>query len=123
MNIGSGVGGNVGGPIQPSVRELETTAATVAARANLKLAPDTLNLPLLEMDYDARRYQSSSNRPLLAGSLFFERVSSARWDQPSTDEGWHSNYDALVLMLPDDLRSAFLADLKLPPGQRNPNFV
>jgi len=119
---GSGSGGSIGGPIQPTIYELETNAATNTAKAYLKVVADTLDIPLLQMDYSALRYQSSANRPVLPNALFSERVNTGG-PQTGPSDAWVSTYDNLLQLLPPDFQAAFLANLQLPRASQNPNFV
>lgn len=121
-SIGSGVGGGIGGPQQPSVREQEQTAATEALKlmAGLSLLKDTLEIPFSQMGGNIWKYQSNASRPALPpltstrGPASFEDLK---------DTSWKKNLENLVNLIPSELKSDYLAEMNLPLDQRNIDFV
>lgn len=119
-SAGSGVGGAAGGPQQPTIFELETRGGTEVARAAMKIVMDTLELPLLSVDQDTRKYQSSANRPTIP-PLYTTRVATSY--EPAVDESWHAVYQEFTKLMPQDFRTFFESAMQLNAGQRNRNIT
>ncbi len=117
---GSGVGGAMGGPQQPTIFELETKGGTDVARAAMKIVADTIELPLLSVDQDTRKYQSSANRPTIP-VLYTTRV-AVTYD-PVTDDSWQSSYQELIQLMPKDFREFYDSAMQLSVDQRNRNIT
>lgn len=117
---GSGVGSSPGGPQQLSYSELEKTATAAMARAAMGIVKDSLTIPLLTVDDATRKYQSSSNRPVLA-PLSTTRGAATHL-APSDDE-WKLVHQELKELLPKDFRSLFESAMQLPEDQRNRNIT
>jgi hypothetical protein len=117
---GSGIGGSIGSPTQPSVREIEATASVDVAKAAMHIVKDSLQVSLLVVDHDVRKYQSSANRPVIA-PLIQTRVATD-YEKP-TDESWRSLRDEMLNLMPKEFRQLFEAMLLLPKDQQNKDFV
>jgi len=117
----SGGSGTPGSHIYIGHRELESTASTAAAMASLHIAKDTLTLPLIQVDQDTRKYQSSANRPVLA-PLSATRGSAPTLTGPA-DESWKSIYKEMTEKMPKDFRPLFESAMLLPADKRNPNIT
>ncbi|MBA2727044.1 MAG: hypothetical protein H0U49_02590 [Parachlamydiaceae bacterium] len=117
---GAGPGGVPGNTPPPTIREQETTASTVAAKAGMHIVMDTLLIPMLLVDQESRKYSSSSNRPVLA-PLSTSR-GAASYPAPS-DESWKLVYHELTDKLPIAFRALFESAMWLPVDERNPNIT
>ncbi|MGZ3633499.1 MAG: hypothetical protein ACXWM7_04225 [Parachlamydiaceae bacterium] len=117
---GSGIGGSVGSPTQLSVRELEATASVDVAKAAMRIMADTLEVSLLVVDQDVRKYQSSASRPVIA-PLIKTRVATD-YEQPR-DESWRSLRNEMLNFMPKEFRQLFEAMLLLPKDQQNKDFI
>lgn len=121
MTSGTGLSSNVGGPQVPTPRELEASAATAVSKMLMGIMTDSLSKPVSQIDYDATwKYKSTSNNPTLA-PMVRVRVSTASTAPP--DESWTDAFNSLLDMLPQDLRTRYLAEAKLPPEQRSQAFT
>lgn len=118
---GSGVGGdNVGAPLQPGVRQLETTASVEVAKNLMKIAVDTIDIPFFLITQDVRKYQANANRPVLAPLMAVR--SAAPGSTPPT-ETWQAQYNTLVKLMPQDFQKLFQAMMQLPVTERHPDFI
>ena len=118
---GSGVGGNIGGPLQPSPRELEATAATMTSRAALGIMPDSLEVPFSQLGGNVWKYQSDSSKPTLSSLATLVRASTA--EDKKTDDSWKPVFNTLVDRLPPELKTRLAAEMNKPFESRNPNFA
>lgn len=117
---GSGIGGdNVGAPIQPSIRQLETTASVEVAKSLMKIAVDTIDIPFFLLTQDVRKYQASANRPVLAPLMAVRTAAPGGTLPPET---WQAQYDELVKLMPQDFQKFFQAMMLLPSAERSPDF-
>lgn len=128
-SVGTGVGGNVGGPLIPLQRDIEATAWTEVNKAALGIVPDSIEKAFIEFSprytfgyLGGFGYRSAASRPLL--DHFLESV---RFTQPSTtqeaDTAWRSAYDRLANQLPPDLLARFSRERNLPFEHRNLSFI
>lgn len=127
-SIGTGSGGNPGGPLIPLQRDIEATAWTEVNKAALGIVPDSIEKTFTDLNprytfgyLGGFGYRSTAGRPLLDHPL-----ESLRYTQPSLvqdSNAWHTSYDSLVNQLPPDLLARFLKDRNLPFDQRNLSFV
>jgi hypothetical protein len=119
---GSGVGGNIGGPIQPTIEELRATAFTMVSKDLLGISNDTLQRPVSDVDRDGYlMYRSPASRPNLNSPLEYMRM-AAETAQPSDAES-KTVYDKLVNYLPDDVQQELSAQNQLPLTERDTNFA
>lgn len=116
---GSGVGGQVGGPQQPTVFELETKAAPLVAKEKLGLVKDSIEVPLNKLS-EPWKYQASGEQPTLSSPLFTSRVNN----QPGVEEdnSWKGAYDQLVNALPPQIKANLQAEMKKPFALRDPDY-
>lgn len=117
---GSGVGGTIGGPPQPTTRELETIAANEIAKQMGGLVKDTLEVPFTQLGGNVWKYQSSANRPSLP-PLTQNRVLVGY--EPPPDDSWKSLAKDIVDHLPDDFKGRYLTQMSLPFEERDLLFV
>lgn len=118
---GSGVGGSVGGPQQPTIFELEQRGIQDAIKQRLAIAPelDTIHYtPLL--DDNVRKYRASPERPVLA-PIDQMRIKASL--DPAHDENIQVVYQELMKQLPPELQTALRKDQERPFEQRNQDFV
>src|ERR1700733_2589113 len=121
MRVASaGVGGNIGGPIQPTARDLEATAWTQVNKAALGIMPDTLEIPFSQLGGNVWKYQSDSSRPTLK-PMGTSRTSTPQ-ENALPDESWKAHYDALVKDLPPDVKARFVAEMGKPFSGRDPGY-
>ena len=115
-SLGSGLTSNIGGPQEPTPRELEATAATQVSRSAMAIVRDSLEIPFTQMGGQIWKYKSDPNRPTLmqTGST---RVSIPR--DEVTDESWKPFFDDLVSKMHPDMRMRLMADMKKPFEMRN----
>lgn len=125
---GSGVGGSVGGPVNPMPNETQATAWVEVNKAALGIVHDSIERTFIELNpryttgyIGGFGYRSTASRPLLDHPLESTRMKQA-FDQP-LDEGWQGTYGELVGRLPPELQKRFLAEGRKPFEQRNTNFV
>ncbi len=119
-SLGTGVGGTIGGPQQPTQREVETTAWTSVNRAALGIVPDSLEIPFTQLGGQLWKYQSDSNRPTLS------TMGTIRTSLPSEDAedtSWKPIFEELVGKLPPEVKEEFLKDQQRSPEGRSPNFA
>lgn len=120
---GSGVGGSIGGPQQPSIFELEQRGIQDAIKQRYAIAKelDTMEFPMLLLSEDLlHRYRASPDRPVLA-PLAQMRIKTAF--EPAPDESSKIFYDDLVGRLPPELQAALSKDQSRPFEERNLNFT
>lgn len=127
-SVGTGVGGNVGGPAVPLQRDIETTAWTEINKAALGLLADSIEKAFSEINprystgyLGGFGYKSTAENPLLDHPL--ESLRLAQSFNQATDETWQLAYQDLVNQLPLDLLTRFILDGNKPFEQRNPSFV
>ncbi len=116
---GSGVGGNVGGPLQPTQRDVETTAWSLMNKTALGIMPDTLEVPFSQLGGNVWKYQSDANRPTLK-SLANLRTSMP--DESVPDESWTTKFQELVGKLHPQLKERLAAQMQKPFASRDPNY-
>lgn len=116
---GSGVGGNIGGPMQPTQRDIETTAWTMVNKAALGIMPDTLEVPFSQLGGNVWKYQSDANRPTLKPLATFRMTAP---DELVPDDSWKSSFDALVGKLHPQLKNRLLANMGKPFSARSMNY-
>ncbi len=117
---GSGVGGNIGGPMQPLQRDIEATAWTLINKAALGVMPDTLNVPFFELGGNVWKYQNDASRPTLK-PMGTDRTTVL--DESIEDQTWQNNLSALKGKMHPEMRERLAADEKLPFAARNANYV
>jgi|LakMenEpi03Aug12_release.lakeMendotaPanAssembly.Ray.scaffolds.fasta_scaffold18802_6 hypothetical protein len=116
---GSGVGGNVGGPMQPLPREVEATAWTMVNKAALGIMPDTLEVPFSQLGGNVWKYQSDANRPTL-GTLANLRTDIS--DESKEDDSWKLIFDALTTSLHPQMKKRLQENMGKPFAARNQNY-
>lgn len=119
---GSGVGGSVGGQPQPSITELEQTAATEVLKTGqgLSITKDTLDQAFYEVGGQLGRYPANPNRPVLPPLV------STRGPAGFESDGggnWQAAMETLIKGLPLAVQNDYKAQMALPLDQRNLNFV
>lgn len=117
-SIASGGTGAAGAPQQPSVLELETSAASEVAKFSMKIVSDTSEVCFFLLDPNVRKYQSSANRPVLA-PLIEVRVANSNL---SVGEGWRASFSTLLNLLPQEFRELFQAMMLLPKNEQPKDF-
>jgi len=120
---GSGVGGNFGGPQQPSIFDLEQRGIQDTQRQRMAMSKemDTLDIPLiLVAGGNIWKYQSPPNRPVLA-PLIQLRTNTAY--DPVIDETLKPIYENLLNRLPSELQDALKRDQQRPFEDRNLDFI
>ncbi len=119
---GSGGGsGNVGGPQQPTIEELNATAFVTVAKELLGIG-DSLQRPISDVDREGfLKYRSPANRPNLANPLELLRLATS--GALLSDEALLTAYDALFSKLPADVQEELTAQNQLPFAERDINFV
>jgi hypothetical protein len=116
---GSGSGGNVGGPQQPSITELEQQAIVQVNRQMLGITPDTLDMTFSQLgDRTFRNYKSDSGHPSLPQ---MGTVRSGKEMDHAPDDSWKPFYNALFQSLPEDMQNMLLAQKLLPAAEQDPN--
>lgn len=121
-SMGSGVGGNVGGPLQPTILELQQTAYVIVAADLLGISKDSMQRAISDIDRDGYlHYRASANRPNLVGPL--ERLRIALATEIVINESWKTFHNDLVGLLPADLQATYLAQMLLPLTERSPEFI
>lgn len=113
--------GSYGSPTMPSAHEMETTAYTAVARGSLGIQKDTLTKPFSQIDRETTwNFSSTASNPSLA-PLVHVRVSTAQ--SKTQDEKWNSQFNRLMDLLPEDVRTEYLKQAGLPPEQRSAAFA
>lgn len=127
-SLGSGVGGNIGGPTVPMPRDIEATAWTEVNKAALGIMSDSIDKAFSEINprystgyLGGFGYKSTAQNPLLDHPL--EGLLLTQSFNQMTDGGWQLTYEDLVNQLPPDLLARFLADRNQPFEQRNLSLV
>lgn len=128
-SVGTGVGGNVGGPLIPLQRDIETTAWTEVNKAALGIVPDSIERAFQEISprytfgyLGGFGYRSAAENPLLDHPLESVRFTQASLSQESTD-AWRGTYNQLLDRLPADLAARLLRERSLPFESRNLSFT
>lgn len=127
-SVGTGVGGNVGGPLIPLQRDVEATAWTEVNKASLGIVRDSIEQTLVELNprytfgyLGGFGYRSAATRPFLDHPLDSLKLSQLASAQDSNL--WRTSYDGFINQLPPDLLARFLKEKSLPFEQRNLSFV
>jgi hypothetical protein len=125
---GSGVGGNTGGPLVPTQRDIETTAWTQVNKQALGIVPDSIEKSFHDLSprytfgyLGGFGYRSTAGNPLLDHPL-----ESIRYTRPSPAEvsdGWRTSYEHLTQQLPPEIAARLLKERNLPFENRNLSFV
>lgn len=115
----SGVGGNIGGPLAPTQRDIETTAWTMVNKAALGIMPDTLEVPFSQLGGNIWKYQSDANRPTLKP---LANIRTSVPDETPPDDSWKSSFDALLGKLHPQLKTRLLANMGKPFNARSMNY-
>lgn len=108
-DIGSGVGGNVGGPTIPLQEDIKATAWTEVNKQYLGIVKDSIEQAFTQMNprYITAGffggYRSSEDQPLLDHPL--ENMRVLQGFAPLSDDDWKSNYNALVKQLPAEIQT------------------
>lgn len=118
-SIASGGTGAAGAPQQPSVLELETSAASEVAKFSMKIVSDTSEVCFFLLDPNVRKYQSSANRPVLAPLI---EVRVANNSNLSVGEGWRASYSTLLNLMPEEFRELFQQMMLLPKNEQPKDF-
>ncbi len=117
---GSGIGGSIGGPTQPSPREIETSAWTTVNKAALSLVKDTLEIPFSQLGGNIWQYEADSNRPSLK-SLSHNRTSHP--DDDTLDDTWKIFFKQLVAKLDPPIKEGLTIDRHQPSPLRDTLYV
>lgn len=118
-SIASGGTGAAGAPQQPSILELETTAATEVAKLTMKIVSDTSEVCFFLLDPNVRKYQSSANRPVLAPLI---EVRVATNSDFGVSESWRTSYTNLLNLMPKEFRALFEQIMLLPKNEQPKDF-
>lgn len=116
---GSGVGGNIGGPQQPSQTEIAQTAWTQVNKAALNIVQDSLEIPFTQFGPDPK-YLSSQTRSL---QLPLESAQLDMVPPTSIDETWSSYFDNLIAELPSNVAAALVNNLSASAEDQNAALV
>lgn len=119
---GSGIGGNIGALSQPTINEREQTAANEILKLGYGLAitHDTLDLAFYEVGGQIGRYPANPSRPILP-PLISARGSTGL--EEADNAARYQILSILVNMLPLAVKSDYMYEMSLYPGERNLNFV
>lgn len=127
-SVGTGVGGNVGGPSIPLQRDIEATAWTEVNKAALGIIADSIEKSFNEINprystgyMGGFGYKTTAENPLLDHPLEAVRMSMA-FNQ-ATDEAWQLTYETLINQLPKDLLARLTTEGNKPFEQRRLSFV
>lgn len=116
---GSGVG-TPGGPSEPSIFQLQTTAATEVARQSMGIVKDTLAVPFMLLGGNVWRYTSDMGHPVLHPMDTFRIDSSP---DKEARPGQQEAFDGLVKTLPPPMQRLLKIDMQRDPRNRNPSMV
>lgn len=115
----SGVGGNVGGTMMPTARDIETSAITVVNKERMGLVHDTMEIPFTQVGGNVWKYSSDSTRPTLMPTGTMRTMSD---EIAKADESWKQSFDELVGKLPPDLKEDLINEMGKRAENRSPNF-
>lgn len=120
MPISTGIGDEIGGPLNPSIFEIETRGIVNVNRELLGILRDTLQVSFTELGGQVWKYQASANRPVLPALV------STRMQTPDfsvDDKMWKEYYEDLLNNLPPTIREKLEYDLKSPLKDRNNAYI
>lgn len=117
---GMGVGGNIGGPQQPTPQEMEASAWAVVNRERLGIVKDTVDISFTQVGGNVWKYSSDSSRPTLM-PMGTSRTMAG--EEPKPDESWKDNYDQLVNKLPPGMKARLQRELGKTSEFRNPDYT
>lgn len=127
---GSGVGGNIGGPMIPLQRDLEATAWTEVNKAALGIVRDSIAQSIVFSEMSPRYafgylggfgYNAAATHANLPRPLEIMRMSQEY--ALASASSWQDYYNQLVGKLPQDLVGRFLQEKNKPFGQRDQSFA
>jgi hypothetical protein len=119
--IGSGQGGSIGRPLEPTPQELETTAAAQTSRQMMGIVKDSLEVPFTRIgEKDVWHYQSNPSRPTLPQLV---NVRASKEPQPQSDNAWMESFKELVNQLPPEVREKLNQDMARPFQSRNADYT
>jgi len=95
------------------------SAAVENAKANLKMASDTIDLNVFDLK-ETYKYNTTAGKPTLAPT---GTVRLGEGLSEPTDQKWLEAYDNLVASLPSDMKSLLSLALELPLSQRGAHIV
>lgn len=120
MPISTGIGDEIGGPLNPSIFEIETRGIVNVNRELLGILRDTLQVSFTELGGQVWKYQASANRPVLPALV------STRMQTPDfsvDDKMWKEYYEDLLNNLPPTIREKLEYDLKSPLKDRDNAYI
>lgn len=125
---GSGVGGNLGGPMIPLQEDIAKTAWTEVNKASMGIVYDSIETAFTQMNpryttgyMGGFGYRAASENPVLDHPLENVRASDS-FEQPS-DSSWEQTYNDLINMLPSDMKTLYLNEAALPLADRTAAFT
>lgn len=118
----SGSSSGIGSSQQPSITEIEQTAATQNAKTadGMALVKDTLTLSFHELGGQIGRYPANPGRPVLPPLISTRGPSGS---ESGNTGDWQKALSALVDRLPLAVQNDYKTQMALPFDQRNLNFV
>lgn len=128
-SVGTGVGGNVGGPAIPLQRDIETTAWTEYNKASLGIVPDSIDKSFAEVNprytpgyLGGFGYKTTAENPMLSHPLESQRQSELS-PEKTTDETLQKVLDNLLSQIPPDLLARYTNDKNKSSDQRSLDYV
>lgn len=120
MGISTGVGGNIGGPIQPRPEEITASAWTLVNKAALGIVLDTIEIPLSQISPGWKYRSSESDKPFLYPPL---DIPLAVLGQQVPNTALQEILEALVLSLPSNVSQALTLNQNYPFSGQLPSLV
>lgn len=114
-----GVGGNLGGTMQPTARDLETSAWSLVNKEQLGIVRDSIEVPFTKIGGNVWKYSSDSSRPTLMPTGTLRTMGE---DLAKPNESWKQKFDELVNKLPPDLKETLMSELGKRAEQRSVNY-
>jgi hypothetical protein len=117
-SMGSGVGGNLGGMMHPTARDVETSAWSQVNKERMGLVRDSIEFSFTNVGGNIWNYSADSNRPTLMpmGNLRISREKS------QNDDSWKKKFDELVDQLPPSLKAKLIAQYGKVGPQRDADY-
>lgn len=114
-----GVGGNIGGTMQPTAQDVESTAWTVVNKERMGIVPDSIEIPFTQVGGNLWKYSTDSARPTLMPMGTLRTMAE---EPPKTDETWKKQFDHLVDQLPSDIKKNLLEEYGKSSELRSLNY-
>jgi len=114
--MGSGIGGNIGGPQEPTIEQMQASASVEVAKQMSGIMRDSLDVVFTQLGGNLWRYQSDSGHPVLHPMATF-RIDMGKEKALSSE--LQKTFEALAKMLTPGIYKRLTMDMERPMQARN----